>query len=70
MTKTSKIYFQELDTKTKNDLKEFKRTLRLLPIEKRNVLVDYIIKERDCGPLHIHKRMLSSLTKVVSFQKI
>ena len=62
MTRTSKIYFKELNPQTKNDLMELKRILRLLPIEKRNALVDYIIKERDCGPLHIHKRMLNSLT--------
>ena len=65
MTKTSKIYFKELSPKTKIDLKELKEILRLLPVEKRSALVNFIAKERDHGPLYIQKRMMKSLTSAL-----
>ena len=60
MKKTSKIYFKELAVETKNDLNELKKILRLLPVEKRSALVNFIVNERDHGPLYIQKQMMKS----------
>ena len=62
MKKTSKIYFKELAVETKNDLNELKKILRLLPVEKRSALVNFIVNERDHGPLYIQKQMMKSLS--------
>ena len=58
MTESSKIYFRELSSNTKQELEELKRILRLLPMKKRNELVDFILEEQKEGPLYLQKEMI------------
>lgn len=58
MTESSKIYFRELSSNTKQELEELKRILRLLPMKKRNELVDFILKEKEEGPLYLQKEVV------------
>lgn len=62
MTESSKIYFRELSSNTKQELEELKRILRLLPMKKRNELVDFILKEKEEGPLYLQKEIVQQLT--------
>ncbi len=62
MTESSKIYFRELSSNTKQELEELKRILRLLPMKKRNELVDFILEEQKEGPLYLQKEIVQQLT--------
>lgn len=51
-----------LKPKFQKELDELQETLRLLPMEKRNILADFILEEREHGVFYIEKEIMEYLT--------
>ena len=54
--------FIEVTPEIQNDLDELKKTLRLLPFEKRKKLMDFVVTERNYGAVYLRKGIMESLT--------
>ena len=51
-----------LKPEAQKELDELQETLRLLPLEKRNILADFILEEREHGIFYIEKEIMEYLT--------